>query len=242
MADQPEFQGFVQKLLGVFFEVFGKEPQGPWYYIDLTKEVFQEPSIQDKDQIQCDLILGLVLKYNLKSLENIYVEFGAGKGLLSSTIAKAFTEGHSKHVLLEMEARRNKADMFHRDNPFFHRFRSNVGDFNLAKIKDIMVEQIKSSQKYTLEQVEEFQKELAGTKLVGVCKHMCGMATDLSISSMMNASLEIPIGGAVLATCCHHKCSYETFQNINFFKNMGFTPQETSQIFKVSSWGVMRTK
>jgi hypothetical protein len=38
-----------------------------------------------------------------------------------------------------MEPRRNKADFHHKENPFFQRFKSNVGDFDLGKIRNIMI-------------------------------------------------------------------------------------------------------
>ena len=78
--------------------------------------------------------------------------------------------------------------MFHRQNPYFQRFRSNVGDFDLKKIKTIMLDHLKSKNKYSEEQIARFSDELNDCKIVGVCKHMCGMATDLSISAMKNAS------------------------------------------------------
>ncbi len=71
----------------------------------------------------------------------IYVEFGAGKGILSFAIAskvKELTNKNSKNILLEREVRRNKFDRFFKQNPFFQRYKSDVSDFDFSLLPKTM--------------------------------------------------------------------------------------------------------
>jgi tRNA:m4X modification enzyme len=61
--------------------------------------------------------------------------------------------------------------------------------------------------------------------LVGVCKHMCGMATDLSIAALSQANKTFTIAGTVMATCCHHLCNTRSFGNLGMFEKLGLSKQ-----------------
>lgn len=69
-------------------------------------------------------------KYNILQQNNIYIEFGAGKGNLSHEIA-THNKNQSGHLLLEMEARRFKLDKFHRNNPNYKRILTDISDIQL---------------------------------------------------------------------------------------------------------------
>lgn len=77
------------------------------------------------------------------------------------------------HVLLEMEARRNKVDRLHRDNPFFLRYKTDILDYNVNSLHSTLL-----ALKYPY--IED------PLKVIGVSKHMCGGATDLSINTLLN--------------------------------------------------------
>lgn len=62
---------------------------------------------------------------------------------------------------------------------------------------------------------------------------MCGAALDISVRALMKTKMN----GCVLASCCHHLCSYETYLNNQFFESEGLSPEEIQIIFKLSSWG-----
>lgn len=77
----------------------------------------------------------------------MYLEFGAGKGILSYYLAlrvKQECKGISKNVLLEREPRRNKFDRFMKDNPYFQRFKIDVSDFDVGKLPETMAELAKT--------------------------------------------------------------------------------------------------
>lgn len=140
----------------------------------------------------------------------IYIEFGAGKGILSYHIAekvKSVFKQNSKNVLLERESRRNKFDRFMKDNPYFQRYKSDVSDFDVKEMCTTMVDNA-LLKKPNLQREKEIA-ELNDMAIVGICKHMCGGALDISVRALMKTKMS----GCLLASCCHHLCSYDTYLN-----------------------------
>ena len=84
---------------------------------------------------------------------------------------------------------------------------------------------------------KEVATQLNDCQIVGVCKHMCGGALDISVRALMKTKMS----GCILASCCHHLCSYDTYLNNEFFEKEGFSPEQTQILFKLSSWGTRTT-
>ncbi len=98
--------------------------------------------------------------------------------------------------------RRNKFDKHHRENPYFHRFRTDISDFDMNALPK-MVDDLKFSLG---------ERIIPG--VVGVAKHMCGGATDLSINSLLKYDKsKIELKGVFIATCCHHRCTVSLYTN-----------------------------
>lgn len=56
---------------------------------------------------------------------------------------------------------------------------------------------------------------------VGISKHLCGSATDLTIKCIEKEFIQkdskCPSKGLALALCCHHVCNWHDFCNPHFF-------------------------
>ena len=93
------------------------------------------------DHLQAALIAEKAFEHKLIAPDFVYVEFGAGKGVLSYAIAtkveKEF-KAHSKNILLERESRRNKFDRFFKGNPFFQRYKGDVSHFDFTALPNTM--------------------------------------------------------------------------------------------------------
>lgn len=74
-----------------------------------------------------------------------------------------------------------------------------------------------------------------GLELIGVCKHMCGEALDISMRGLLQGNAK----GCILASCCHHLCKYGTYLNPGFFEREGLSPEDIQILFRISSWGTM---
>lgn len=60
---------------------------------------------------------------------------------------------------------------------------------------------------------EDIEIEIGKRELIGVCKHMCGEALDISMRGLLQGNSK----GCILASCCHQLCNYNTYLNPKFF-------------------------
>mmetsp|Transcript_2207 Transcript_2207/g.1913 ORF Transcript_2207/g.1913 Transcript_2207/m.1913 type:complete len:139 (+) Transcript_2207:196-612(+) len=112
------------------------------------------------------------------------------------------------------------------------REKMDISDFNLVKWLEIHCE----------------QKE--ETNVVGIAKHLCGGATDLTLTSFQHLSranhIAANLDGLAIATCCHHRCDTLTYVNLQFIKekipqlvNEGnVCPIAFQKFARASSWAV----
>lgn len=112
------------------------------------------------------------------------------------------------HFLIERAPMRNKYDKLHSHT--FVRLQADIADIDLKRVN------------------------LIGA-VICVGKHVCGGATDLSLVSVLRSGVELE--GAVLATCCHHRCTLSTFIGSEVLSSLGMSETEQMQLFKASSWG-----
>ena len=147
--------------------------------VDVVKDTQNTKSLpkSQKNGKQNAAISSVMKKFGLLSNDNIFIEFGAGKGGLSSYI-NAITDNDSLHVLLEREGVRYKMDM-HNDNII--RFKTDILDFKLDYIDQYLQE---NNDKIKLKTVEDVAKKKFN--LLGVAKHICGCAFDLSLTCLFN--------------------------------------------------------
>ena len=128
---------------------------------------------------------GLLDCLNKEEQQFIYVEYGAGKAGLShfvssrlgikynefpdKALGKQMQKG-SRFVVIDRDARRNKKDKFLRASGFeCERYRMDIADFDIVKYLDHI-------QKTTAKEKQ--------VNIVGIAKHLCGGATDLTLTSI----------------------------------------------------------
>ena len=108
------------------------------------------------------------------------------------------------------------------------RYRTDIIDFNLNyldKIEEIPVE------KDTIEKLKE------NYYFIGVAKHICGCAFDLSLTCLFNYNNLNKIKGLCMATCCHHICRVELLNNIDFYiDTLKMNVKQIIFLFKATSW------
>ncbi|RYD69489.1 MAG: hypothetical protein EOP84_28380, partial [Verrucomicrobiaceae bacterium] len=127
-----------------------------------------------------------------------YVEFGAGKGLLTRSIH--VVNPRARFVLIERSGGRRRADRF-LTNSEVHRLRMDIRHCQLAFLPAI--------QTFTQGQV------------VCVAKHLCGVASDLAIRSLSHLTHPPLSRGVMIATCCHHVCNYADYVGRDWLREAG---------------------
>ena len=89
-------------------------------------------------------------------------------------------------------------------------------------------------------------------KVIAISKHLCGAATDLAINSLVNfvensvpstentdqiINNKTPLLGIMIALCCHHRCSWNTFVGKKYLlERAGFSPDEFTLLCGLTSW------
>lgn len=167
----------------------------------------------------------------------VVIEFGAGKGGLSSYLWETHfkpTEGtdtiESEFILIDRSNSRCKKDakMKH-EGAAVKRIFIDIKDLDLA----------------------ELLKEYDSSQTVFLCvsKHLCGAATCLTINSILNyfKGLETEQGCEMtlcVALCCHQCCSWQSYSNVSFLKSVGLIleREDVGGVFDklkaITSWAV----
>lgn len=149
-----------------------------------------------------------------------FIEFGAGRGQLSFWLGEVLQKNNNCSLLLvDRASTRHKLDNKLKDgNVPVTRVRADIADLDLARLvaKD--------------------------ARVVGICKHLCGEATDLSLQCLLRAAeAGLQVAGLVMAPCCHHRCTWHNFLGHDYLKEMGFSEQQFSAICGISSWATCGT-
>ena len=184
----------------------------------------------EKHSIQNEALSSLVFKSGLmeKNSENtVVIEFGAGKGGLSEEINKENND-KSIYILLERSGVRFKKENKNQKDHSI-RYRTDIIDFNLNYIDNI--------DKITKDEKQKKLLQEKGYKLIGIAKHICGCAFDLSLSAIFNYEHQERIKGLVMATCCHHICRVELLNHLYYFIDiLKMNIKEIIFLFKATSW------
>lgn len=145
-----------------------------------------------------------------------YIEFGSGKGYLTSMLVDLVRPKELQRViLLDRNAFKGKADTSMRRNNI-HRIRCDIANFNPSKLEGMN----------------------GNSRWVGYGKHLCGAATDFSIRCMTNQLKRKetrPIGFAI-ASCCHHVTSWDQYVGSDILQKEGISPEEFEIICYMSGW------
>lgn len=83
-------------------------------------------------------------------------------------------------------------------------------------------------------------KRLApGKGALMVAKHLCGAGTDYALRSAVSArAAGAPPVAVVLATCCHHRCTWGSYPNRAFLRRLGLGRANFEALCRVASWAV----
>ncbi|GFT00174.1 tRNA:m(4)X modification enzyme TRM13 homolog [Nephila pilipes] len=170
-------------------------------------------------------LLSIMNQFHFLQNGSCFVEFGAGKGQLMYWIIRCVPESEKKSfILIDKSAQRHKSD-------------------NKFKDSDLQVERIRIDiQHLFLGKVPSIQDKI--DKVVGVSKHLCGGATDLAIKCLINSliserngeKVKHKICGLLMALCCHHQCSWDTYIGKDFLEKHNFTERDFKLMCCIASW------
>ncbi|TRY74855.1 hypothetical protein TCAL_06329 [Tigriopus californicus] len=187
----------------------------------LTEELTQSfygPSVL-KHLKQNASLLGLLEKSNLLQDDSIFVEFGSGRGLLTYWLTQAVPNANKcDFILVDRASHRHKFDN------------------KLREKKEFSIERIRTDiQDLCLPNVPAIQSSDKG--VVGVSKHLCGAATDLTLRACQQLE-QGRLKGLMIALCCHHRCVWNLFAGCSYLQDLGFLAEEFSLLCGLTSWAI----
>jgi tRNA:m4X modification enzyme len=79
---------------------------------------------------------------------------------------------------------------------------------------------------------------------VSLSKHLCGSATDLTLACLSKFQLSVGdanqvnqgTDGILIALCCHHRCTFDSYINLDYLERLGIHATEFDWIARMSSW------
>ena len=177
-----------------------------------------------KHLLQQASLIGHIHKALSSCNDATFIEFGAGRGKLSHWVQKSLPGSavNTDFIVVDRSACRYKYDSYHKSaGPVFRRLFIDIEHLCLSKVDGIKI----------------------GSHIVGYCKHLCGAATDLAISCLMNTlgssahSLLNRPTALVMAPCCHHECTWSAYVGRDFFETqLQFSSVDFHAISLLTSW------
>lgn len=83
---------------------------------------------------------------------------------------------------------------------------------------------------------------------VSFSKHLCGAATDLTLACLSRYHKDLRLSfhdenqviqgtdGILVALCCHHRCTFDSYINLDYLQSLGIDKFEFDCISRMSSW------
>ncbi|VFQ87242.1 unnamed protein product [Cuscuta campestris] len=138
------------------------------------------------------------------------VEFGAGRGYLTQLLADCYR--FKKVVFIERKPYKLKADrsLRQKEGLTLERLRIDIEDLNLKAVES-----------------------LHGVDYLAIGKHLCGPATDMTLTCCNND----PVGLAI-ATCCHHLCQWRHYVSKECMLSLGISMEDFNALTWFTSWAV----
>ena len=220
---------------------------------------------RQKHALQNDRMVSVMAALGLLSPGATHIEFGAGKGALSAAVSEASLVP-PRHVLVdlikphgsadrELEQRgatcvRLKVDICHlllRGVPQLWPPQPAADAAGAAGVAGEAAGVAGEAAGVAGEAVSEVAcvpcAPQASGKWSAVGKHLCGVATDYTLRSLVAAASggsdgarRAVVDGVVVATCCHHRCEWRSYVNQEYILSLGFSREQFGTLCALSSW------
>ncbi len=194
-----------------------------------------ETSHKQKHSIQQNAILNQLKEMCLLDKENtVFIEWGAGKGELSFVISSFLSQqrsmnssNKSKNTTENKDDNENSSSFLLIDRKTFKHKHDPKLKFPTTRLK-IDIKDL------------NLRPLLKDKMCVCYSKHLCGAATDLTLSCLSHYMREQqerqPILGICIALCCHHLMTFDTFVSPKYLENLGITRELFYYMCRLSSW------
>lgn len=171
--------------------------------------------------VQTSSIIGILKSEDFLKPKTSFIEYGAGKAAVTFWLATAIKKLEGVKVLvIDKASHRHKKDNLikYEDPGLIQRIRADIGDLDLKGL------------------------EIKADSIVGISKHLCGAATDLTLRCMVKGNQQnVNSTGFLICVCCHHRCSWGTFVGKDWLVAQGIDRETFNILIKMVSWCVCGT-
>ena len=192
---------------------------------------------KQRHQHQCSALVRIMVSEQLlRARHCTVIEMGAGKaGLSHCLLSSNETEIANVEavVLVDSDTFKDKLDGRMRKAAagecIVQRYRLDIKDLHIASLPSLSSPPIAHS---------------AHAVLIG--KHLCGSALDLCINAMLHSFRASPISasastsplvsGLCIASCCHHRCTFDSYCNQRWLHTHHIDRQRFALLTRLSSW------
>jgi len=188
-----------------------------------------------KHHKQNSSLLGHLSNCSLMQNNSIFVEFGSGRGALSYWVGRALSSPSTCQMLLvDRASPRHKLDTRLQQDVSETKAKDDSGGVSVTRLR-VDIADLHLGQ--ALETIDEpITDGGMKNKVIGISKHLCGVATDLTLRCMIGTLPISRLGGFMIALCCHHRCVWSTYVGADFLLDQGFLPEDFSILTSISSW------
>ncbi|XP_028966334.1 tRNA:m(4)X modification enzyme TRM13 homolog [Galendromus occidentalis] len=225
-----ELLSFIERIDGVYRAHVSKpvEYDGCHELILEELEKFKDCAMVNKHLNQQGALLKIMEEKGLLEANQMFVEFGAGRGQLATWVMRSLGDDgvdRSAFVLVDRGSQRYKAD-----NRFVDKWGASIHRIR-ADIRHLC-----------LERLDPFKKHEG--RVVGFCKHLCGVAIDLALRCITGSigenrlpqALSPCIPGIVMAVCCHHRCEWRWYSGKEWLESLGLTERDFQLMVSIAGW------
>ncbi|OUM70139.1 hypothetical protein PIROE2DRAFT_57007 [Piromyces sp. E2] len=222
-----DFDKFVERILNAYNDAYKGQ--------EIPTEILDHEALNERKKI------------NSLKKEDVYLEFGAGKGELTYYVRKAVGDP-STYILVD---RRNFRMKFDRENKKKKGENSTNPNEDSITTNEESIETIPSDSEKSLTVQKRLYMDikdlclaklslLKDKKLVAVSKHLCGCATDLTLKCLVNYTDAVPnsVKTVFIALCCHQICKYGMYCNPEYLAHYGFNQEDFEKICVLTTWAI----
>lgn len=213
---------------------FGKDLQ------PLEVQVKEHPGLEswtdgkqnNRHTIQHSSLIGNLKHAGMFSPKAYYVEFGCGRAELSRAVNTCILHEYKEsksygYGMIDRGVNRMKMDT---------KIEKDCADHKV----DVSIKRSRIDIQHL--SLDKFLESEAPISMVGISKHLCGVATDLTLKLILNSSYaDEKFGGLLVAMCCRHACQYAQLlpQSREFLKKHGFSNETSFGVLKkMVPWAV----
>ncbi|OLL24841.1 tRNA:m(4)X modification enzyme TRM13 [Neolecta irregularis DAH-3] len=194
---------------------------------EISTEILSHPLVSItanvKHTSQHSSLLAHLAQNCLVDPNNLFIEFGAGRGELSRQLNRTLPLPSQFLAIDKKRPRLSQVNLIVNDSPNSRsqKIKIDIKDLDLRKAID-----------------QIFPEERRG--IVVYSKHLCGQATDLTINCLINAEIASRLKGIVIAFCCHQCCSFAAYPRLSkqWLQGYDIYDREFNILSQLSSWCV----